>query len=241
MSQEVVELNVLEKLWHLQKTMSEAAELERRLSVKPDHFADVDRRYAGAKAEMDKLQATLDQLARERRKLDSDLQVEQEALKKFEGQMKMVKNQQQYSAAWKEIDLARKKKKEIEDAELAKMGEIESVQASLDALGESHAALTAEWEQAQAEWQESLHEVRSELGKARQRVADAEAGIPPGALRQFQRIFEQRQGIAMSLLEGENCGACRFKVRSQAILQVHRGEIITCEGCRRIVYAEKAS
>ncbi|MGK2859963.1 MAG: zinc ribbon domain-containing protein [Thermoanaerobaculia bacterium] len=234
-------MNVLETLWNLQKLLSEVADLDRRLSVKPDHFAEIDRRYETAKGEMDRLQSALDQLGRERRKLDSDLQVEQEALTKFEGQMKMVKNQQQYSAAWKEIDIARKKKKEIEDAELAKMAEIESAQGELDALKESHAELTAEWEQAHGEWQESLHEVRSELEKVRERVADAEAGIPPGPLRQFQRIFEQRHGLAMSLLEGDACGACRFKVRSQAILQVHRGDIITCEGCRRIVYAEKMS
>lgn len=234
-------MNVLEKLWNLQKILSEVAALDRRLSVKPDHFAEIDRKYETAKAEMDRLQATLDQLGRERRKLDGDLQMEQEALTKYEGQMKMVKNQQQYSAAWKEIDIARKKKKEIEDAELAKMGEIEAAQAALDALKESHAELTAEWELAHGEWQESLHEVRSELDKAKKRVAEAEADIPPGSLRQFQRIFEQRHGVAMSLLEGDSCSNCRFKVRSQAILQVHRGDIITCEGCRRIVYAEKTS
>jgi predicted nucleic acid-binding Zn-ribbon protein len=220
--------------------MSETAELEHRLSVKPEDFADIDRRYDGAKAEMDRLQATLDQLARERRKIDGDLQVELEALKKYEGQMKMVKNQQQYSAAWKEIDVARRKKKEIEDAELAKMAEIETTQAALDALRDSHSGLTAEWELAHAEWQESLHEVRELLDKAKHRVAEAEKDIPPGPLRQFQRICEQRQGVAMSLLEGEACGLCRFKVRSQAILEVNRGEIITCEGCRRIVYVEKA-
>jgi len=240
-SQEESVLNVLEKLWQLQKIVTEIAELEHRLAVKPDHYAEIDGRYAGAKAEIERLQATLDQLGRERRKIDGELQVEQEALKKYEGQMKMVKNQQQYSAAWKEIDVARKKKKELEDAELAKMGEIESAQQALDALMQSHAAVTAEWEAAHAEWQESLGEVRAELERARQRAKDAETDIPPGPLRQFQRICEQRQGVGMSLLEGESCIACRFKVRSQAILQVHRGEIITCEGCRRIVYAEKTS
>lgn len=234
-------MNVLEKLWQLQKIVTEVAELEQRLSVKPDRYAEIDGRYAGAKAEIERLQASLDQLGRERRKIDSDLQVEQEALKKYEGQMKMVKNQQQYSAAWKEIDVARKKTKDLEDAELAKMSEIDAAQQALDELMQSHSAVTLEWEAAHAEWQEGLGEVRAELEGARRRAAEAESDIPPGPLRQFKRICEQRQGVGMSLLEGESCGACRFKVRSQAILQVHRGDIITCEGCRRIVYAEKTS
>lgn len=241
MSQEESVLNVLEKLWHLQKILTEIAELERRLTVKPDHYAEVDDRYAGAKAEIERLQATLDQLAKERRKIDGDLQVEQEALKKYEGQMKMVKNQQQYSAAWKEIDVARKKKKDLEDAELAKMSEIETAQAALDALTQSHSELKEEWEMAHADWQASLADVRGELDRATQRAREAEKDIPPGPLRQFQRICEQRQGVGISLLEGESCSSCRFKVRTQAVLQVHRGDIITCEGCRRIVYAEKTS
>jgi predicted nucleic acid-binding Zn-ribbon protein len=210
--------------------MTEIAELERRLSVKPDHYAEIDGRYAGAQAEIERLQATLDQLGRERRKIDGDLQMEQAALQKYEGQMKMVKNQQQYSAAWKEIDVARKKKKELEDAELAKMAEIENAQSALDALTLSHSELKEEWEMAHAEWQSSLGDVRAELDRATARARDAEKDIPPGPLRQFQRICEQRQGVA-----------CRLKVRSQAILLVNRGEIITCEGCRRIVYVEKTS
>ncbi|MBI2214572.1 MAG: hypothetical protein HYU52_13080 [Acidobacteria bacterium] len=232
-------MNVLDKLWNLQKILTEVTELERRLSVKPDHYAEVDGRYADARAEMERLQAALEQLGRERRKIDGDLQMEQEALKKYEGQMKMVKNQQQYSAAWKEIDVARKRKKDLEDAELAKMAEIEAAQSALDALMQSHAELKEEWDMAHEEWQASLSDVRAELDRAMQRAREAEKDIPPGSLRQFQRICEQRQGVGISLLEGESCSACRFKVRTQAVLQVLRGDIITCEGCRRIVYATK--
>ena len=43
-----------------------------------------------------------------------------------------VKNQQQYAAAWKEIDATRKQVKELEESELKKMTDIEALQRQLD-------------------------------------------------------------------------------------------------------------
>lgn len=234
-------MGVLDKLWELQRVLSELAENERVLSDKPPHFAEVDERYAQARESMAKLEDKIKALTLERRRIDGDLQAEQETLKKYQGQLMQVKNQQQYSAAWKEIDASRKKIKEFEDAELAKMSEIEDLQKQLDGLKEQHSGLTSEWEAAHKEWQDSLAEVRSKIGSIRDRAAGLEQGVPPGPLRQFKRIMEQRGGIGVALVEGEACSICRFRVRSQALIDVKRGELLTCEGCRRILYMETSA
>lgn len=233
-----VALGVLDKLWELQRVLSELAENEKLLTDKPEGFAGVDARYQEARSSMSRLEEKLTALTLERRKIDGDLQAEQETLKKYQGQLMQVKNQQQYSAAWKEIDASRKKIKEFEDAELAKMGEIEETQKQLDALREQSSALTDEWEAAHGEWQASLASVRDSIGSIRERAAGLEAGIPAAPLRQFKRILEQRHGIGLALVEGEACSICRFKVRSQALIDIKRGDLLTCEGCRRILYIE---
>jgi predicted nucleic acid-binding Zn-ribbon protein len=234
-------LGVLDKLWELQKVLSELAENEKLLTDKPADFAEIDVRYADAQAAMARLEEKLTALTLERRKIDGELQAEQETLKKYQGQLMQVKNQQQYSAAWKEIDGSRKKIKELEDAELAKMGEIEETQKELDALREQHSGLTGEWEAAHQQWQTSLADVKERIGSIRERAGALEAGIPPAPLRQFKRILEQRHGVGVACVEGEACSICRFRVRSQALIDVKRGEVLTCEGCRRILYVEAAT
>jgi predicted nucleic acid-binding Zn-ribbon protein len=236
-----VELGVLDRLWELQKVLSELTENERLLTDKPESFAGIDERYQDAKTSMSRLEEKLTALNLERRKIDGDLQAEQETLKKYQGQLMQVKNQQQYSAAWKEIDASKKKIKELEDAELSKMGEIDETQAQLDALREQNGALTAEWEVAHGEWQASLSSVREQVDAIKARVKNLEADLPAGPLRQFNRILEQRHGIGVALVEGEACSICRFKVRSQALIDIKRGEMLTCEGCRRILYIEATS
>src|SRR5688572_33281956 len=102
------------------------------MSVKPESFAVIDREYQSASEERERLQQQLDALAKDRRRVDGELSDQQELLKKYQGTLMQVKNQQQYAAAWKEIDLTRKHVKELEDSVLKSMTESEGLQAQLD-------------------------------------------------------------------------------------------------------------
>ena len=104
----------VEKLWELQTVLTALSEREKQLNSKPESFAAVDREWQAANAEMEKLQGQIDVLTKERRRVDGELSDQQELLKKYQGQLMQVKNQQQYAAAWKEIDAARKHVKELE-------------------------------------------------------------------------------------------------------------------------------
>jgi predicted nucleic acid-binding Zn-ribbon protein len=122
----------VEKLWELQTVLTALAEREKQLNSKPESFAAVDREWQTVNADMEKLQQQIDALGKERRRVDGELSDQQELLKKYQGQLMQVKNQQQYAAAWKEIDATRKHVKELEDADLKAMGEVESLQKIVD-------------------------------------------------------------------------------------------------------------
>ena len=152
-----------------------------------------------------------------------------------------VKNQQQYAAAWKEIDATRKHVKDLEESVLKTMTELDGVQAQLDERRGGHDALQARWDAAHAAWQHSLGDLRKEADALRARAEFVEKGIPVPLLREFQRIYKQRQGLAMSRVESEACTACRTRVRPQVAQQLKRGEMIRCENCSRILYLERPS
>src|SRR5262249_39086402 len=113
----------VEKLWELQTVLSQLGDREKQLTSKPESFAAVDREWQQANDEMTRLQQSIDQVSRERRRVEGELSDQQEILKKYQGNLMQVKNQQQYAAAWKEIDATRKQVKELEDADLKMMGE----------------------------------------------------------------------------------------------------------------------
>jgi predicted nucleic acid-binding Zn-ribbon protein len=230
--------NTVEKLWELQQQMSELVETERGLQNKPPEYAELESRYKGALAEVDSLTASITELGKKRRDLEGDLQQEQELLKKFQGQLMQVKNQQQYAAAWKEIDVARKKVKELEDEALKQMAEIEEKETLVATRRTELETLREEHDQAYEEWQSSLGDLREKAAAIKQKVAAAEQGIPDRYRREFHQVFKARQGVAVTPIIDGSCGGCRVRIRPQVVQQLKRGEVVTCEGCRRFLHTE---
>ena len=233
--------NDVEKLWELQTVMSQLADREKQMSQKPESFAAVDREYQAADEEMTRLQQSIETIGKERRRVDGELSDQQELLKKYQGQLMQVKNQQQYAAAWKEIDATRKHVKELEDSVLKSMTESDGFQAKLDERKAGHGELKSRYDAAYAEWQASLGDLRKEAADLRKRADAIEAQIPARLRDEFQKIFRQRQGIAVVKVNNDSCSACRTRIRPALAQQLRRNELVRCEGCHRILFLEKPS
>ncbi len=231
----------VDKLWVLQTVMTALNEREAEMSVKPDSFAAIDREYQTANDEMTSLQGQIDTLAKERRRVDGELSDQQELLKKYQGQLMQVKNQQQYAAAWKEIDATRKHVKELEESVLKNMTESDGLQQQLDERKGGHEALQAKFDQAHSDWQHSLSDLRSEAEGLKKRAEQIEKTLPERLRNEFQKIYRQRQQIAVSRVNVDTCSTCRTRVRPQVAQQLKRGELVHCEGCHRILFTERAS
>jgi len=232
-------LSEVDKLWELQTVLTALNEREKQMSVKPESFAAVDREFQAANEEMTRLQTQIDALAKERRRVDGELSDQQETLKKYQGQLMQVKNQQQYAAAWKEIDATRKHVKDLEESVLKNMTETDGLQQQLDAHKGGHDALQARYDEAHSEWQHSLSDLRAEAEKLRARAEQIEAAIPERLRNEFHKIYRQRQQVAVARVNTDTCSACRTRVRPAVAQQLKRGELVHCEGCHRILYLER--
>jgi uncharacterized protein len=232
-------LSDVDKLWELQTVLTALNEREKQMSVKPESFAAVDREYQSANEEVTRLQQQLDTLAKERRSVDGELSDQQELLRKYQGTLMQVKNQQQYAAAWKEIDATRKHVKELEESVLKNMTEAEGLQSQLDARKDGHSDLQSRYDAAHSEWQASLGDLRKESDQLRKKATQIEGTIPPRLLAEFQKIYKQRQQLAVSRVAHDTCSSCRTRVRPQVAQQLKRGELVHCEGCHRILYLER--
>jgi uncharacterized protein len=232
-------LSDVDKLWELQTILSALNEREKQMSVKPEAFAAIDREYQSANEEMTRLQGEIDTLAKERRRVDGELSDQQELLKKYQGQLMQVKNQQQYAAAWKEIDAARKHVKDLEESVLKNMTETDVLQQQLDARKGGHDELQSKYDTAHSDWQHSLSDLRAEAEKLKAKAAQVETTIPERLRNEFHKIYRQRQQIAVAAVNVDTCSVCRNRVRPQVAQQLKRGELVHCEGCHRILYLGK--
>ena len=234
-------LSDVEKLWELQSVLSQLADREKAMSVQPEAFAEVDREYQSSNEEMARLNQSLETMGKERRRVEGELSDQQELLKKYQGQLMQVKNQQQYAAAWKEIDATRKHVKELEESALKTMTEIDGVQRQLDERKAGFDDLKSRHDAAHGAWQSSLGDLRAEAEALRKKADKLEAALPDAQRREVQRTFKQRGGIAVSKVINDSCTTCRTRIRPALSQRLRRGEIVICEGCHRILYLEKTT
>ena len=119
------------------------------------------------------------------------------------------------------------------------MGEMESAQGSLDERKGGFDELKGRYDAAHDAWQHSLGDLRGEIAKLRKRIEAAEHQIPERLRQEFYRIFKQRQNVAVARVMADSCGVCRVRIRPAVAQQLKRGELVFCEGCRRILHLEK--
>ena len=232
-------MNDVDKLWELQTVFTALNEREKQMAVKPESFAAVDREYQSVNEEVTRLQQQLEVLMKERRRVDGELADQQELLRKYQGQLMQVKNQQQYAAAWKEIDATRKHVKDLEESVLKNMTEAEVLQKQLDERSEGHSALQARYDKAHAEWQHSLSDLRTESDQLRAKATQIESTIPERLKNEFHKIYRQRQQVSVSRVASDTGSSCRTRGRPAVAQQLQRGELVHCEGCHRILYLER--
>lgn len=232
-------MSEVNKLWELQTVLTALNEREKLMAVKPESFTEVEREWLGANEESTRLQQQKEALEKDKRRVDGELSDQQELLKKYQGQLMQVKNQQQYAAAWKEIDATRKHVKELEDSSLKSMGEIEALDAKLAEGQAGHDDRKSRYDEAHEEWQSSLADLRKEADDLRKKAEALEAALSPRMRAEFQKIYRQRQQVAVSRTNADTCSMCRTRVRPQVAQQLKRGELVHCEGCHRILYLER--
>jgi predicted nucleic acid-binding Zn-ribbon protein len=148
------------------------------------------------------------------------------------------KKQDEYTAAIREADAARKQISALETQILEQMETLEQAEAALNERADEIATLNSDREaRLQAFDEETQHQ--SEL-LAKQRIEREQvfANLPSSMSGMYARIKARiRDGVAVAEARNRSCTACFMSLRPQVMAEIRRGqEVITCDNCGRILY-----
>jgi predicted nucleic acid-binding Zn-ribbon protein len=210
----------------LESLPARRGELERQ-------FAESFKEYLGAKQELEDAQAA-------RRRLEGELEHEQEKHQKFKNDLMKATNEREYTTAVREIDVARKAVSALETEILKLMERIEKLEAQVAAAEPEMESRRIQIDGQLKEWvaaaetnQQRLEALRAERGAKMQ-------ALGPEARATYERLSRMRSGFALAEARDYSCMACRMKIRPQVFSDIRRGEaIFTCESCGRILYFKK--
>ena len=230
----------LRALWQLQTIHTKVDKIRQVRGELPMEVSDLEDDIAGLETRIEKIRGELDDLEDSIVNRRNMIQDSQTAIKKYEGQLNEVKNNREYDAISKEIEIqgldiqvSEKKIREFEFDIKNKTEVYESTQEALESAKQDLDIKKSELETITGETQKEEDELMKE-------AEVAEKNIEERLLRVYRRLRPSfKNGLAVVSIDRDSCSGCHNKIPPQKQLEIRqRKKIIVCEHCGRILVDE---
>jgi hypothetical protein len=227
----------LKKLLALQDIDLEALRLREQLILYTPMLKQIEKNMARNHQEHQELVSRRKDLHKLRRDLEKEIEFKQDQInKKLLQQMIHKIKQDAYDALKHEIDRLKEEIGQMEDKILEFISSDEELEKTI-ALAEKR--LKLEEEEAEAERQRIAEQVKSKKDRLARLDKEREEqlkSVPPHLLSYYNRFYKSYGPFVLAFVEGDSCGGCHFRILSQVMVEIHKGDMIVyCEGCRRIL------
>jgi predicted nucleic acid-binding Zn-ribbon protein len=215
----------LQQLVALQKLDTSIRKLQAELEAIPQRRAEIEKEFDQRAFEIRALENARDEARHTRARLEIEVSEQRVRAERAERNLMSSKKQDEYTAAIREADAARKQISTLETQTLEQMEALEKADASINERGEEIATLNSDRE---ARLQAFDDETRLQADKLAASRAERErlvAALPKSMGAQYVRIVARiRDGVAVAEARNGACMACFMALRPQAMAQVRRGE-----------------
>lgn len=231
----------LKSLWALQSVHTKIDKIRQVRGELPIEVADLEDEIAGLETRLEKIRTELDELEDSIVNRKNMIKDAQAAIKKYESQLNDVKNNREYDAITKEIEIqgleiqvCEKRIKEYEFEIRSKTELYDETQKNADYNKE-------ELENKKKELENITSETQKEEDSLLKKVKTAEKKNEERLLKVYSKLRSSfRNGLAVVSIERESCSGCHNKIPAQLQSEIRqRKKIIICEHCGRILVDEE--
>jgi predicted nucleic acid-binding Zn-ribbon protein len=222
--------NGLDKLIDLQKLDVAIAKLEAEAQAIPPAIQALETKLVQARAGLDAAKASADQLLKERRSKERDLEEVAQGAKKKQVRLYEIKTNEEYTAVLKEIAVLKEKSSGLETEILEFLEKSDGAAKVLAQAETVFRAVEAVHQKERGEKEAQFASVKQELDRIREARLDAEL------LQQYTRVMRSRGVVVVPVKDG-SCGGCGVALPPQQFVEVRRNDrMFTCPSCSRILY-----
>ena len=228
----------LQQLVALQNLDTTIRKLEKDLEAIPQRRAEIEAEFDQRAFEIRALETRQDEAKHNRARLENEVVEQKGRAERAERNLMSSKKQDEYTAAIREADAARKQISTLETQILETMETLEQTEAALKERADEIASLNSDREGRLKLFDEQTRAQSEQLTAARAEREKVSAALPKALSSLYSRISARiRDGVAVAEARNRSCTACFMSLRPQVMAEIRRGEeVITCDNCGRILY-----
>jgi predicted nucleic acid-binding Zn-ribbon protein len=228
----------LQQLVALQILDTSIRKLQSELEAIPQRRAEIEAEFDQRAFEIRALENRRDEARHARTRLETEIADQRGRAERADRNLMSSKKQDEYTAAIREADAARKQISNLETQILEQMEEFESAETLLKERAEEIASLNSDREARLKEFDDETKAQSERLAGSKVERERVIASLPKAMSSLYTRISARiRDGVAVAEARNGACMACFMALRPQAMAQVRRGEeVVTCDNCNRILY-----
>ncbi len=230
----------LKALFELQTLHTQIDKIRQTRGELPMEVADLEDEVAGLETRIQKIKAELDELEDSIVTRKNMIKEALAATKKYEAQLNEVKNNREYDAISKEIEIqgleVQVSEKKIKEYTFEIQNKTEIYEKALANITERKNDLDLK----KAELETITAETEKEEASILERAQVAEKHIEERLLTAYHRLRKNaKNGLAVVTIQRDSCSGCFNQIPPQRQLDIRqRKRIIVCEHCGRIVVDE---
>jgi len=183
--------------------------------------------------------ATVEQLMKERRDRERDLEAHETQIDKLKAGVTELKTNKEYQARLFEIEMANKKKGEVEEQILVLMEGIEAKQKEVAQAKAQATEAERTFTQEKQRLESSAAGLQSELVQLEQKQRELAVKLDRALLDRYNKLKATRKELALAPVRNGTCFGCKLQLPPQLVAEVKRSqEVLSCNYCQRILYWE---
>jgi predicted nucleic acid-binding Zn-ribbon protein len=220
----------------LQSLDRKSASLEHEIATLPKQIAEIEKKLEAHKRRQEADRAALIANQRDHKKLEGEIQIQEQKISKLRDQMLQAKTNEQYRAFQNEISWCENEIRKSEDKILELMERSEPLEKNLKAV---EVDLKKETELVEREKNRAREKTAADKRELQQLAAEREeitSRISSTLYHDYERIRRKTKGIVFAEAVDGHCDACMITLRPQFLQELKVGDkVMHCESCGRIL------
>lgn len=228
----------LQQLVVLQNLDTGIRKLQTEIEAIPQGRAEVEKEFDQRAFEIRHLETRRDDARHERSRLEAEAAEQKTRAERAERNLMSSKKQEEYTAAIREADAARRQISNLETQIIEQLEIFEQAEAALKERAGEIATLLSDKDLRLKTFDAEARAQTDQLAASHAERERLFTTLPKALSALYSRISARiRDGIAVAEARNGACTACFMALRPQVMAQVRRSEeVITCDNCSRILY-----